>query len=74
MKNRHTTMLCVRGSTISLFTMCRNDHGIARLQPLRIKITKFPLKYLYDTCKKKEKYCTSIYVPYSKGIAHKVKL
>lgn len=55
MKNRHTTMLCVRGSTIALFTMCRNDHGIASYkQSLRIKITTFSLTYLYDTnCKKR---------------------
>lgn len=54
MKNRHTTMLCVRGSTITLFTMCRNDHGIASYkQSLRIKITTFPLNYLYDTRKKR---------------------
>lgn len=70
MKNRHTTMLCVRGSTIALFTMCRNDHGIASYkQSLRIKITTFPLNYLYDT-RKKRNNCTSIHVPYSKGIAH----
>lgn len=54
MKNRHTTMLYVRGSTIALFTMCRNDHGIASYkQSLRIKITTFSLTYLYDTCKKR---------------------
>lgn len=54
MKNRHTTMLCVRGSTIALFTMCWNDHGIASYkQSLRIKITTFSLTYLYDTCKKR---------------------
>lgn len=52
MKNRHTTMF--RGSTIALFTMCRNDHGIASYkQSLRIKITTFSLTYLYDTCKKR---------------------